>query len=249
MDRALYIAMTGADATMTRQSTISQNLANASSTGYRSQSVAFRSLPVFGESLPTRAYAIETTSGSDFSPGMLKETGRALDVAIQGKGWFAIEDTQGKEAYTRAGHLQLDSTGQIQTATGRPVLSEGGSPLVIPQGRSVSIGKDGTVEAVNPSNAADRQSVGRIKLVNPPDASLVRGDDALFRTATGEEADTAPNGEVKLSAGSLEGSNVNVVESLVQMISASRQFEMQMKMMQTLQSDEQASTQLLSLSA
>jgi flagellar basal-body rod protein FlgF len=248
MDRALYIAMTGADATIMRQNTISQNLANASSTGYRSQSVSFRSLPVFGESLPTRAYSIETSSGNDFTPGILKQTGRPLDLAIQGKGWFSVEDAQGKEAYTRAGHLQLDDTGIIKTSTGETVLSDGGSPLTIPAGRTVAIVKDGMVEAINPANAADRQSIGRIKLVNPPEATLVRGDDGLFRLSTGEEA-SAANNEVQLASGNLEGSNVNIVESLVQMISASRQFELQMKMMQTLQADEQASTQLLALGA
>ncbi|MES2206630.1 MAG: flagellar basal-body rod protein FlgF [Pseudomonadota bacterium] len=247
MDRALFIAMTGADATMTRQNTISQNLANASSTGYRSQSVAFRSLPVFWQQLPTRAYAVETTTGSNFTPGVLKETGRSLDVALQGKGWFAVQDVQGAEAYTRAGHLQLDATGTIKTATGLVVLGETGIPLTVPEGRGVAIGRDGTVEAVNPSNSADRQTIGRIKLTNPAEASLDRGNDGLFRVKDGQPA-TSANNEVSITAGSLESSNVNVVESLVQMISAARQFETQLKVMQDLEADSRASTQLLTLS-
>ncbi len=246
MDRALFIAMTGADATMTRQNTISQNLANASSTGYRSQSVAFRSLPVFWQHLPTRAYAVETTTGSNFTPGVLKETGRPLDVALQGKGWFAVQDAQGAEAYTRAGHLQLDAAGTIKTAMGLPVLGEGGSTLTVPEGRALSISRDGSVEAVNPSNSADRQTIGRIKLTNPADASLDRGNDGLFRVKDGQPAPVA-NHEVSLTAGSLESSNVNVVESLVQMISAARQFETQLKVMQDLEEDSRASTQLLSI--
>jgi flagellar basal-body rod protein FlgF len=246
MDRALFIAMTGARDTLERQTTISQNLANASSTGYRGQTVAFRSLPVFNQFFETRTYAVETTTGSDFSPGILKETGRPLDVAIQGKGWFAVKDAQGKEAYTRAGHLQLDATGEIETASGLSINGEGGSSIVVPPNLSVAIAADGTVEGVNPANTAERQTLGRLKLVNPSEADLVRGDDGLFRLKSGEEAPSA-NREVAVSAGMLEGSNVNVVESLVQMISAARQFDIQMKMMQNLDADAKASTQLLSL--
>lgn len=246
MDRALYIAMTGARDTLERQTTISQNLANASSTGYRSQSVAFRSLPVFNQFFQTRTYAVESTTGSDFAPGILKETGRSLDVAIQGKGWFVVKDAKGDEAYTRAGHLQLDTTGEIRAANGLSIQSEGNGAIVVPPNLTVSISRDGTVEGVNPANVTERQTLGRIKLVNPDEAELVRGDDGLFRLKSGDDAPAA-NNQVALSAGSLEGSNVNVVESLVQMISSARQFDMQMKMIQNLDADAKASTQLLNI--
>ena len=174
-------------------------------------------------------------------------TGRPLDVAVQGAGWIAVEGANGTEAYTRAGNLQVNVNGQLQTASGLNVLGDGG-PINIPPDNNIEIAPDGTVSVVpnfgTPNNA---NAIGRIKLVNPPEADLVRGADGLFRQRNGQPA--AADERVKLASGTLEGSNVNVTDSMVNLISLARQFEMQVKMLQTADTNAQRADQLLSLNA
>ena len=179
--------------------------------------------------------------------GPLMFSGRNLDVAVNGKGWIAVQMPDGSEAYTRAGSLDVDVTGLLQTKSGLTVAGDGG-PINIPPDNTIEIAPDGTVSIVptfgTPNNA---NAVGRIKLVNPPEADMVRGGDGLFRMRDNQPAPADQN--VKLAPGTLEGSNVNVTDAMVNLISLSRQFEMQMKMMQTADTNAQRADQLLSLSA
>ncbi|BBP03826.1 flagellar basal-body rod protein FlgF [Sulfuriferula plumbiphila] len=246
MDRLIYTAMTGAKHILEQQATTAHNLANATTTGFRAQLDSFRAVPVISDGLPTRAFVVDSTVGSDFTPGAIQQTGRDLDVAVQGQGWIAVEPEGGAEAYTRNGSLKLSENGVLQTQNGLNVLGEGG-PISIPPDVTIAIAKDGTVSAIPKTGSPAAVSVlGRIKLVNPPEASLVRGDDGYFRTRDGSPAAADPN--VTLVAGALEGSNVSVVEAMVNMISLGRQFEMQMKLLQNAENNANKASQLLSLS-
>ncbi len=240
MDRMIYLSMSGAKATMQRQDVLANNLANASTTGFRAELQAFRAVPVRGDGASTRAYALETTTGYDSSAGPISATGRPLDVAMSGNAWLAVQGLDGTEAYTRMGSLQTDAEGQLMTSGGTTVLGDGG-PITIPANTTPSIAPDGTV-SVRQANGSITP-VGRLKMVTP-DAPLQRGDDGLFRAAAG---DLPADPTARLQDGALEGSNVNPIENMVAMIAAARQFEAQMKMLQTAESDEKAAASLLSL--
>lgn len=240
MDRMIYLSMSGATATMQRQEVLAANLSNVSTTGFRAELQAFRAVPVLGDGASTRVYALETTTGYDPTPGPIQQTGRALDVAMQGNAWLAVQGLDGTEAYTRMGSLQVDAEGQLVTSGGRTVLGDGG-PVTLPPNTTPQIAPDGTVSVKQPNGSIT--TVGRLKLVSP-EAPLARGDDGLFRAADGElPAD--PN--ARLHEGALEGSNVDAIGTMVAMIAAARQFEAQMKMVQTAERDEQAAAQLLSM--
>jgi flagellar basal-body rod protein FlgF len=241
MDRLIYTAMSGAKATLARQDAIANNLANASTTGFRADLQAFRAVPIQGPGAPTRVHALEATSGFDPSEGPVLKTDRPLDVAVRGPGWIAVQGLDGNEAYTRAGRLELSADGTLQTPSGLAVLGDGG-PIVVPQGATVTIGTDGTITARQ--QGAPPTPVGQIKLVNPPAGELRKGADGLVRTADGQPAPADPL--VRVADGAIEGSNVNPVESMVGMIAAARQFETQMKLLQTAESNEQRASRLLS---
>ena len=240
MDRVIYLAMAGAKANMQRQDVLANNLANASTPGFRAEMMAFRAVPVLGDGASTRVYAIETTPGYNPAPGPVAATGRNLDVAMKGNAWLAVQATDGTEAYTRGGALDVNPEGVLVTRGGLQVVGDGG-PITIPPNARVLIGGDGIVTATVGNGAP--QGVGRIKLVTP-EAPMVRGTDGLFRAAEGDELPADANAGVQTEA--LEGSNVSPVESMVAMISAARQFEQQMKMLQTAQEREQSATRLLS---
>ncbi|MEB0138784.1 MULTISPECIES: flagellar basal-body rod protein FlgF [unclassified Undibacterium] len=246
MDRLVYTAMTGASHILEQQATVAHNLANVSTTGFRAQLDSFRAVPVIGGELPTRAFVVDATVGADFSGGSLQLTGRELDVAIQGSGWLAVEKPDGSEGLTRNGSLKTDENGVLQTQDGLNVLGEGG-PITIPPGVGVTIGKDGTISSI-PSGSQPNsiQVVGRLKLVNPPESNIVRGDDGLFKTKDGSTADADPT--VSVAGSMLESSNVNAVECMVSMINLGRNFEMQMKLMTNAENNATKATQILSLS-
>lgn len=244
MDRMIYVAMTGAKHILEQQATVTQNLANVTTSGFRAQVDAFRAVPVFGTGQATRAYVVDATVGSDFRPGVIQTTGRDLDVAINGKGWIAVQGADGKEAYTRYGSLAINANGLVQTRTGLNVLSSGG-PLSVPPDSEITVAKDGTVSVIPTSGAKNQISeVGRIKLVNPPEENLVRGDDGLFHLRDGGTADVSDT--ITLHSGGLESSNVNASEALVNMITLSRMFDLHMKLLQKAEQDDAKAAQILS---
>jgi flagellar basal-body rod protein FlgF len=242
MDRLIYTSMTGAKHLFNRQAVLANNLANASTTGFRADLVAQRAVPTQGGAPGARIYSLETTTGSDFTPGPMLATGRALDVAVQGSGWIAVQGLDGNEAYTRAGNLQINVDGTLTLPNGLPVMGDG-APITVPADARLQIAVDGTISAKT-ANSPTVNQVGRIKLVNPEANQMVKGLDGLFRTRDGEPADADPN--VRVADGTLEGSNVNVVEAMVGMIAAARQFEMQMKMLAVAEQNEQKAGSLLS---
>lgn len=245
MDRLIYLSMSGAKALMQRQDALAHNLANGDTAGFRADRMAFRAVP--GEqrdAASTRVWALEASAGFDAQQGPLRQTARALDVAVSGRGWFAVQTASGDEAYTRDGAFEVGADGTLQNRRGQAVLGDGGT-LAIPPGAQASIGADGTVSA-RIGNQPPFQ-VGRLKLVDPPLEDLRKDPDGLVRMRAG---DAAPADEtVRVVAGAIEGSNVNVVESMVGMIALARQFELQMRMLQTAEGNEQKAAQLLSTRA
>jgi flagellar basal-body rod protein FlgF len=246
MDRLIYTAMTGAKQIMEQQTTVSHNMANVGSTGFRAQVDTFRAVPVEGKGLPTRTQVVDDTIGADFTEGTIRQTGRSLDVAVQGAGWIAVQAPDGKEAYTRAGALKVSPNGILQTEGGLNVRGDSG-PIAIPFETSLMIGKDGTVSSLVPGSIPETMAVlGRIKLVNPPADSIKRGDDGLFRSNTDKPVAADP--QVTLLGGALEDSNVNVVDSMVRMISLGRQFDMNMSLLKNAQDNATKASQILNLS-
>lgn len=246
MDRLIYTAASGAKHIMEQQATTSNNLANLSTTGFRAQLDTFRAVPVQSEGLATRTFVVDNTVGADFSTGPVQATGRDLDVAVKGKGWIAVQNSDGTESYTRNGSLQVSPNGILQTSTGQTIAGTGG-PITIPPNTTVSIGSDGSVSALTTDTVpATTTVVGSIKLVNPDEKQMTRGDDGLFRMTDGSTAQADP--AVTLASGALEGSNVSAVDSMVNMISLGRSFETQMSLLKNVENNEQKASQLLALS-
>ncbi|MEX8496065.1 flagellar basal-body rod protein FlgF [Sphaerotilus sp.] len=240
MDRRIYLSMSGAKATMQRQDVLANNLANVSTNGFREELQSFRAVPVRGDGASTRAYALETTTGYNPEPGNVVPTGRNLDVAVKGNAWLSVQGLDGTEAYTRSGSLEVNAEGTLVTRSGLTVLGDGG-PISVPPNAEVSVGSDGTVSARTPGSAPG--PVGKLKLVTPQ-SPLKRSEDGLFRAPGGDlPADPA----AQVQDGALENSNVSAVGTMVAMIAAARQFEAQMKSMQTAEKDEQHAQQLLSM--
>jgi flagellar basal-body rod protein FlgF len=244
MDRAIYLAMNGATQTMRAQTQATHNLANVSTVGFRAEMASLDRLPVAGDGLPSRVNVVERSLGADLTIGPQMSTGRELDVSIQGQGWIAVQGSDGVEGYTRAGDLEVNADGFLVTATGLQVLGDAG-PLTVPPFTKLDVGQDGTVSVVPQGQGPETiAAVGRIKLVNPEPADLVRSADGLMRMADGS---TAPaDASVTVISGVLEGSNVNPTRALMEVISLSRQFEMQIRAIQTADDNAEAATRLLS---
>ena len=243
MDKLLYVAMSGAKETLRAQAANNHNLANASTTGFKADLSAFQSRVVTGPGYASRVYATDNTVGWDHGIGATEQTGNPLDLAVHGDGFIAVQDPTGNEAYTRAGDLHVDPTGQLLTATGLPVMGDNG-PISIPPHSSVAVGGDGTISIVPLGQTPNTIStVARIKLVNPPIDSIQRSNDGLFRANNGQplEADAS----VTVDSGSLESSNVNLASCMVNMIELSRHFDLQVKAIHTAEEDGQASAKLL----
>lgn len=246
MDRILYTASNGAARILEQQSAIANNMANVSTTGFREQLAIYRSVPVVPQAgeLPTRVSTVASTPGSRFGQGAMVETGHALDTAIAGEGWFAVQTPQG-EAYTRSGEFAVNQENQLVTLGGLPVLSNDGRPIEIPERGSVTFATDGQMSALGAGdNPRDIQMLAQLKLVNPPTDQLVRGDDGLFRVAGGQPAQ--PDEAVRIAPGFVEKSNVNPAAAMVAMISNARQFELQMQVIKNASTNEERGNSVLS---
>ncbi len=249
MDKVLYIAMTGAKHNMLAQTNRSNNLANVNTTGFKADLTQARSMPVFyGEGQPTRAYALTESPATDFTQGPLIQTGRDLDIAVDNNGFIAVQALDGTEAYTRAGSLHVDSVGILRTASNLPVIGNGG-PIAIPAAEKIEIGNDGSISIVPLGQGADALAqIDRIRLVNPPLESVKKSEDGLIRGINPEQ-EIPPDGAVRVTTGFIEGSNVNAVNEMTSIMSLSRQYEMQIKIMQTAKENSEASSRLLSFSS
>ena len=243
MDKYLYVAMTGASQNALAQKAHANNLANISTNGFQRDLEQARSMPVFGDSYPARVYAMTERPATDFTPGSLQETGRDMDVAIDGQGWIAVQAADGSEAYVRTASLQIDALGQLRTGNGLPVLGNGG-PISVPPEQKIEIGKDGTISiralGEGPSVIAE---VDRLKLVRPDPKQMEKQTDGMIHfKGTGQvQADA----NVQVSSGFLQASNVNAVEEMTAILSLSRQFELHVKMMRTAEDNDTAMARVL----
>ena len=245
MDEMIFLAMTGAKQTEIAQAINTNNLANISTTGFRADLHSFSSVPIEGPGIESRINAVVDSYGTDFSPGAILNTGRNLDIALQGRGFFAVQAPDGSEAYTRAGDLHLDTGGLLRTGAGHLIMGDGG-PVAIPPNNSLLIGTDGTISVQPLGQGAETVAVvDRIKLVDPDSTRLSKGADGLFRLPDGETAEATAS--VTVTSGSLEQSNVNIAKTLVNMIELSRQYEMQINVIKTSKEDADAAAQMMQL--
>jgi flagellar basal-body rod protein FlgF len=219
-------------------------LANTNTPGFRAAINSFRAVPLVGEGLATRSFVVDSTAGADFSEGVMETTGRPLDVAMNGQGWIALQTADGNEAYTRNGSLQVSPEGLLQSRGGLNVLGDAG-PIAMPPDTQINIAHDGTISTLPlPNQPGSAVVIGRIKLTNPPQNMMVRGEDGLFRSKDGNAADA--DARVTVRSGFLESSNVNAVEAMVNMISLARQFETQMKMLTTADNNARQASKIIS---
>ncbi|NTS75400.1 flagellar basal body rod protein FlgF [Catenovulum sp. SM1970] len=251
MDKMLWVAMSGAKQNMLGVAMHANNLANAKTIGFKADLEQARTMQAFGEGLPTRVFSMTERPGQNMSGGGLITTGRDLDIAIQGNGWIAVEDSQGREAYTREGNLQITPEGLLTNARGNAILGEGG-PIILPVPvEKVEIGFDGSI-VVRPQGAPANfiEVVDRIKLIETDsDFNLNKGTDGLFRPEELNDfgqcgfCELSPN--VKIIKGALEASNVNPVGEMVSMISLQKQFEIQTKLMKQAEKIDQQQDMLM----
>lgn len=245
MDRSLYIAMSGAKQTLLAQTSNANNLANSQTTGFKSDFDQFRSMPVFGPGFPSRVYAMTERPGTDLSMGPLQTTGNELDVAIKGNGWFAVEGEDGKEAYSRSGDLRITPEGRLLTGSGVAIFGDDG-PIILPPAEKIDIGNDGTISIIPiGENDAALAVIDRIKMVAPEFSNLEKRNDGLVYTKDGNEQ--IANADVSLIQGVLEGSNVNTVSALVEMIELARNFELQTKVMKSADDNSSVSAKLMQM--
>ncbi|MCU1723891.1 MULTISPECIES: flagellar basal body rod protein FlgF [Pseudomonas] len=246
MDKMLYVAMTGASQNALAQRAHANNLANISTSGFQRDLEQARSMPVFGDSFPARAYAMTERPATDFSPGALQETGRDMDVAIGGDGFIAVQAPDGSEAYVRTASLNIDAVGVLRAGNGMPVMGNGG-PIAVPPEQKVEIGQDGTI-SIRAMGEGPRvmAEVDRIKLVNPDLKTMTKGLDGLIHTKSGQPADADAN--VQVVSGFLEASNVNAVEEMTSVLALARQFELHVKMMNTAKEGDEAMARVLQIS-
>lgn len=245
MDNVLYLSTSAAREIMQAQAVHANNLANASTGGFKADFAQARAMQVYGEGHAARVYAATESPATNFAPGSLDQTGRNLDVAIDGNGWLAVQRADGTEAYTRYGSLEVDSAGMLRTARGEPVMGDGG-PIALPPFETVLIGGDGTV-TVQPQGQAPNNlvQIERLKLVSPEPGTLVKGPDGLFSRPDGLEEPASA--EVGVVSGMVENSNVNVVNEMTEILALAREFEIQLRMMQTAEQNDEAAAELVSL--
>lgn len=226
----LYIAASGAKQDLLATGVRANNLANAQTTGFKAQLEQARAMPSYGDGLPTRVFSMTESPSNDYEGGAMVQTGRDLDVAVQGRGWFAVQDAQGNEAMSRDGSFQMGPDGVLTDMHGN-IVQGGNGPIYLPVPLdNLNIASDGTI-SVRPVGAPENvsQEVGRIKLVNPALTDIERGRDGLFRMKDGSVAPA--DAQVQVRSGMVEGSNVNAVEEMVDMIGLQRHYEMQVKLM------------------
>lgn len=246
MDRLLYIAMNGAKNAMYAQQSNANNLANASTVGFKADLDHFQSLPVYGPGHASRAYANDQRAGSDLSNGTTMTTGRDLDMRVNNEGWFVVQADDGSEGLTRRGDMHIDENGFLYNGAGQLVLGEGGV-VTIPEHDSLVIGRDGTISIRGAGQAANALTViDKIKLVNPDLSDIEKDVDGLFKSKTDDIF--IVDETITVTGGALEASNVNTVDAMVKMLEYSRFYEMQTKMMNTANENDQASSQLMKMS-
>jgi flagellar basal-body rod protein FlgF len=245
MDRLVFAAMTGARAALGQMAITANNLANASTPGFREQIAAFRAVPMGGDGANTRAFTLDTTPGSNFQAGVFESTGNPFDVAIQGDGFFVVRRPDGSEAFTRAGNFRTNAGGTLVTANGLAVLGDAGPITIPPNSSAPQIGDDGTV-VVFDGSSPQPQILGKIRLVKPDPRTLTRTGDGLFESANGQNLTS--DSSVAAKQGFVESSNVSVAAAMVALISQQRLFDLNVKMIQNADANARSANGIMTLS-
>jgi flagellar basal-body rod protein FlgF len=244
MDRALYVALSGATQTLRAQAANNHNLANASTTGFKAELVVAEAQQIAGTGFESRVNARSLDAGIDSRAGTILSTGRELDVALGAGDWLAVQAADGREAYTRAGELQVDAEGLLRTRGGQEVLGEGGA-IQVPPHSQLSIGSDGSISVIPLGQTSGTAvTVGRLKIVAAEPTQLTRAGDNLYFAREGSPPLESSSG-AKVVAGALESSNVNIAESMVTMIELARNFELQTRAMKSADENAQQAASLL----
>jgi len=245
MDRLIYTSLSAMRGAMARQQATANNLANASTPGFRGEIAEAQALWLDGPSLPDRAMASEEVVNADMKAGSMTATGRDLDVALGGDSLLAVQAEDGEEAYTRRGDLQVSPSGLLTTGDGRPVLGQGG-PITLPSADKISIAADGRILVVpTGGDPAQPQEVDRLKIASPAGSAIAKGLDGLFRVRGGGVLPVDPDAHV--TSGELEESNVSATKALVDMIDASRAWDTQLKLVTSARDLDGASAELMRL--
>ncbi|NDD11712.1 MAG: flagellar basal body rod protein FlgF [Betaproteobacteria bacterium] len=245
MDRLVFAAMTGARSALGQLAVTANNLANASTPGFREQVAAFRAVPMGGDGANTRAFALDTTPGSNFQAGAFESTGNPFDVAIQGDGFFVVRRPDGSEALTRAGNFKTNVAGELVSSGGLPVLGTAGLIVIPPNSSPPQIGDDGTV-VVFDGTTPQPQILGKLRLVKPDSRTLSRAGDGLFEVAGGQELSSDPS--ISAKQGFVEGSNVSVAAAMVALVGQQRLFDMNIKMIQNADANARSANGIMTLS-
>jgi flagellar basal-body rod protein FlgF len=241
----LYVALSGLNATMDRITATTNNLANANTTAFKAQRPVFQSQQLYGQGLADRVDVTAAQDTADFAPGAIDQTGRSLDVAVNGKGWIAVQAADGTIALTRDGSLSISPTGLLQTSNGRPVIGSSGTPITLPPMQSITIGQDGTVSGALTGQPSDQvATLNRILLANPPENTLQRRPDGLFEDTQGKPT---PDAKVQLQVGALETSNADTVGMMMSMLDNTRTFQMQTELVHLVLNAQQSQGTPLSL--
>ena len=251
MDRLIYTALTAMNAAMDRQRVVANNLANASTPGFRHEIFAVTPATLKDGSLEARAMARGNVRGADMRAARVVPTGNPLDVALEGKALLAFQspDRQG-EIYSRRGDLRVSASGVIENGEGLAVLGESGAPITVPPGFTISLAADGTVLASDPTaRGAVAEPIDRLRLVNPEGSPLAKGIDSFLKVpgANGQTGVLPPDPTARLTPGALEMSNVETADTLVQMIEAQRAFEQRAKIIATAGMLDEAGSGLMAL--
>lgn len=247
MDRLIYTAVSGMTESMTRESVIASNMANANTIGFKAEKLYTTPVTLKGPALEARAMTSGEVKSADMSAGNVSQTGRELDIALQGDGMMAVQAADGTETYTRRGDLTISPTGVLQNGDGRPVIGNGG-PITLPLDAKITIGPDGMILMVNQENPnLPAQPVDRIKLASTSGSTIAKGMDGLFRVVGGGVLPSDDN--ARLIPRSLEQSNVNPSEVLTQMVQSQRLFDIRSKLISTAKDVDQSGTSLLRLSS
>ncbi|HKX88497.1 MAG TPA: flagellar basal-body rod protein FlgF [Sphingopyxis sp.] len=245
MDRLIYTSLTAMRGSMSRQTAIANNLANAQTPGFRADMANAQALWLDGSGLDARAMSSEEVLGADMKAGSVTQTGRDLDIAMQGDALLVVQAKDGEEAYTRRGDLQVSPSGLLTTGDGSPVQGTQG-PVTIPPADAITIDQEGRVWIVpqggDPENP---QEVDRLRLATPAGSDIAKGLDGLFRVKGGGILPDDP--EARLLTRSIEGSNVTATSALVEMIEASRSWDTQLKMISDVRDMDSATASLMQL--
>jgi flagellar basal-body rod protein FlgF len=231
MDRLIYTAYSGLRGSMSAQSAIANNIANANTIGFRADRIAFETQTLKGDGIEARASSTMGVKDADMTAGAVVQTGRSMDISINGQAMLAVQADDGNEGYTRRGDLMISPSGMLQTGDGHLVLGNGG-PISIPAAASVTIAPDGSVQVVNRGgDPKNPETVDRIKLASPNGTQIVKAVDGLFRVPG--DGTLPADLDARVETGSLEQSNVNSAQMLVEMIENQRLFDMRTKLLTT----------------